>query len=387
MSVRHPLLRVFCLVLVFCGVSAHAANDTWEGGGPFAAGAGNRVINALAVGPDGFTVYAGTGSGTVFRYIQSNTAPAAFSFAAQTGVEPGAEAISNAITVAGINAPAPISLVACGSGDCAYSIDDGAWIASPGMVENGKSVRVRQTAASGYSTESVLTLDIGGVNSDFSVTTTPAPQAGVCGSAAATPTLLAPTTGLCAHGMADAVNSENGLHRWNCAGGNGGADAQCVAPGASIGGGSVTLVLDAGTCQIESARLVIPPAGGPTGVTMPFGALEFAASSCGLNGSVTVRTSYSASLANMAYWKYLGDVWTPMLPGLTGNTVQFSIADNGPFDADPASGRIVDPGGPGISAVTGADDPVPIPSLSPWSVVLLSMALAALALRTHFRRR
>lgn len=385
MSARPSRSRIFCIVLGFCGVSAHAANDTWEGTGPFATGAGNRVINALAVGPDGLTVYAGTGSGTVFRYIQSNTVPAAFSFTAQTGVVPDTEAVSNAITVAGINVPAPITLIACSGGACAYSIDGGAWVTTPGMVENGNSVRVRQTAANGYSTASVLTLDIGGVSSQFSVTTAPAPQAGFCGGAIATPTLRAPTAGLCANGTADAVNSEGGVHRWRCAGENGGADAQCEAPGASLGGGSVTLVLDAGACQIESAQLVIPPAGGPSGVTMPFGALEFAASSCGLNGSVTVRTSYSASLAGMTYWKYVGDVWTPMLPGLAGSTVQFSIVDNGPFDADPTSGRIVDPGGPGIFGVPGGA--VPIPSLSPWGVVVLSMALAALALRTRFRRR
>jgi hypothetical protein len=49
-------------------MSAIADVNQWSGSGPFATGLGNRVISALALSPDGKTVYSGTGSGTVFSY-------------------------------------------------------------------------------------------------------------------------------------------------------------------------------------------------------------------------------------------------------------------------------------------------------------------------------
>lgn len=60
----HPAL----LALGLAGAHASAATAIWEGGGPFATGVANRTIHALAVSPDGLTVYAGTGGGTMFRY-------------------------------------------------------------------------------------------------------------------------------------------------------------------------------------------------------------------------------------------------------------------------------------------------------------------------------
>ena len=48
-------------------LTALAGVGSWSGSGPFATGAGNRVITAMAVAPDG-TIYAGTDSGTVFSF-------------------------------------------------------------------------------------------------------------------------------------------------------------------------------------------------------------------------------------------------------------------------------------------------------------------------------
>ena len=180
--------------------------------------------------------------------------------------------------------------------------------------------------------------------------------AGQCGAAAGVPSLVAPTTGLCAAGTAGAVLGGAGVHEWTCAGILGGADAQCTAPGLEVatgggqgaGGGQVTATFDGPGCEVESASLQTPPAGGPAGVTMPFGVLDFALSGCTGNG-VTVTVTYSHSVAGMTYWKYIGGEWKPMPAAmLSGNTAVFTIEDNGEFDADPATGRIADPGGPGI---------------------------------------
>ena len=49
-----------------------STDNTWTGSGPFATGLGNRAITALAVDPTNpDVVYAGTGSGTVFRYLHA----------------------------------------------------------------------------------------------------------------------------------------------------------------------------------------------------------------------------------------------------------------------------------------------------------------------------
>jgi hypothetical protein len=74
---------------------------------------------------------------------------------------------SNAITVAGINTAASISIT---NGE--YSINGGSYTTAAGSVNNGNTVTVRQTSSAdpGTTTDAVLT--IGGVSDTFSVTTT-----------------------------------------------------------------------------------------------------------------------------------------------------------------------------------------------------------------------
>lgn len=98
-----------------------------------------------------------------------NTVPAAFQFVDRAGVAPGAVVVSNAITVSGIEAPAPILIF--GVEGAQYSIDGGAYTAEPGSVGNGSTVAVRLTAWPEFSTTSNATLVIGGVRDTFSVTT------------------------------------------------------------------------------------------------------------------------------------------------------------------------------------------------------------------------
>jgi hypothetical protein len=58
---------LLALVLLAAGPSPASA-QTWTGNGPFPAGPGSRTVNALAVDPATGTLYAGTGSGTVFAF-------------------------------------------------------------------------------------------------------------------------------------------------------------------------------------------------------------------------------------------------------------------------------------------------------------------------------
>ncbi|HET6419778.1 MAG TPA: Ig-like domain repeat protein [Geobacteraceae bacterium] len=61
------MLFVMLVGLITPGIVS-AGTNTWTGTGPFATGLGDRVITALALSPDGKTVYSGTASGTVFSY-------------------------------------------------------------------------------------------------------------------------------------------------------------------------------------------------------------------------------------------------------------------------------------------------------------------------------
>ncbi|WP_211219677.1 alpha/beta hydrolase [Nevskia ramosa] len=78
----------------------------------------------------------------------------------------GSVQTSNPITVAGINAASPISVVG-GS----YSVNGGAFVTTSGTVTVGQTVRVQQTASNTAGTTTVATLTIGGVSANYSVTT------------------------------------------------------------------------------------------------------------------------------------------------------------------------------------------------------------------------
>ena len=98
--------------------------------------------------------------------LATDTTPDPFTFTAQTGMALSAPITSNSITVAGINAPAAISV----SGGM-YSISGGAYTSAGGTVNNGQTVTVRVTSSASYSTTTSAALTIGGVSGTFSVTT------------------------------------------------------------------------------------------------------------------------------------------------------------------------------------------------------------------------
>ncbi|OGU06022.1 MAG: hypothetical protein A2075_22625 [Geobacteraceae bacterium GWC2_58_44] len=93
-------------------------------------------------------------------------APMSFVIAPQTGIAPGATAISNSITVSGLNAP--VSIFVSGG---QYSINGGAFTSEPGTVVNGSTVRVSLTSVADVGQVSSATLTIGDVSRTFSVTT------------------------------------------------------------------------------------------------------------------------------------------------------------------------------------------------------------------------
>jgi len=117
---------------------------------------------------------------------------------------------------------------------------------------------------------------------------------------------------------------------------------------------------------------------------MPYGALDFVVAGC-TGSSVTVQASFSGSVAGMGYWKYINGGWVSMPATLAGNTATFTIEDNGPFDADPAVGRIVDPSGPGVAAA--AAGVTAVPTLSQSATLMLAGLMGVLAFGGLSRRK
>lgn len=96
----------------------------------------------------------------------SDTTPDAFSFAGQTGAEPGVQYISNTVTITGINAAAAASV--SGGGWYKNGVYQGT---TAGTVVNGDQVAVNGTASATFGASVTTTLTIGGVAGGFTITT------------------------------------------------------------------------------------------------------------------------------------------------------------------------------------------------------------------------
>jgi len=125
--------------------------------------------------------------------VTAPSAPAPGSFNQQLGIEISTVALSNSVSVAGINWHSAISV---SGGE--YSLNGGTYLSAPGTVNNGDTVTLRQTSSASYSTRSDAVLTTGGVATAFSVTTRTPVQPGISGIPPATaltgvPYLFAPT--------------------------------------------------------------------------------------------------------------------------------------------------------------------------------------------------
>ena len=116
----------------------------------------------------------GSGSSGGSTTAASDTTPNAFTFTDQTGVAVSTEVTSAAITVAGIDAAAAISITGG-----TYQIGSGTFTNSAGTVTTGQTVKVKHTSSSSNSTATNTVLTIGGVSDTFTSTTVAAPVTGI----------------------------------------------------------------------------------------------------------------------------------------------------------------------------------------------------------------
>ncbi len=123
---------------------------------------GTLVISSSSAASPTTVVLSGTGT---------NAVPDSFSFTPLNNVSPSTVQVSNPITITGTNVPATISV----SNGAKYSINGGPYTSTPGVVSPGAQVTVQMTSSSMYGTAVTAVLTIGGVNSNFVITTGPQP--------------------------------------------------------------------------------------------------------------------------------------------------------------------------------------------------------------------
>jgi hypothetical protein len=105
-------------------------------------------------------------TGCAQHAIASTPAESSIVFAPVLSAMPGTVATSNTVQMTGISAGTPISIT---GGE--YSINGGAYTSAAGTVKNGDYVTVQVTASANYCDTTSATITIGGVATQFSVTT------------------------------------------------------------------------------------------------------------------------------------------------------------------------------------------------------------------------
>lgn len=163
------------------------------------------------------------------------------------------------------------------------------------------------------------------------------------------------------------------------------------------GTGPVTLGLDGGGEQCALANIAYEQAsaaGGtpPEGYRFLHGVVRFSTNAtCTPNGSVTITITYPSTVPAAAkFFKYgpatpgAAPTWYEHPATISGNTVTYSVTDNGQGDSNPAEGTIADPAGVAVFASSGAQA---IPTLGGWALLLLGSLLGGLGLHRVGRQR
>ncbi|VUD69256.1 hypothetical protein TDB9533_04623 [Thalassocella blandensis] len=96
---------------------------------------------------------------------EEDNIPNAFFFVPKANTPPGSEVFSNTVTIRGINVPTEIGIT---NGE--YSINGSAFTNTPSLIENGQTIMLRTLAAELFSTVKTVTLSIGSISADFTVT-------------------------------------------------------------------------------------------------------------------------------------------------------------------------------------------------------------------------
>lgn len=228
--------------------------------------------------------------------VASDTTPDAFSFTAITNSNPSLDTQSNTITIAGLNAPAALSITGG-----TYSIDGSQFTSANGTISNGQTLRLRVTASADPGETVVATVTVGDFSTNFSVTTRMPDGASTA--------------------MVDDVDNN-----------------------------PVEFMSSEGT--LNNLRTVATPMGAPSTREYPNGFFAFNIDNVAANSTVTVTITLPADARPTSYVKCNADGSSCAdFAGATfnNNVVVLTLTDNGAGDTDPREGFISDPGAPAVT--------------------------------------
>lgn len=228
--------------------------------------------------------------------VASDTTPDAFSFTAITNSNPSLDTQSNTITIAGLNAPAALSITGG-----TYSIDGSQFTSANGTISNGQTLRLRVTASADPGETVVATVTVGDFSTNFSVTTRMPDDASTA--------------------MVEDVDNN-----------------------------PVEFMSSEGT--LNNLRTVATPMGAPTTREYPNGFFAFNLDNVTANSTVTVTITLPADARPTSYVKCNADGSSCAdFAGATfnNNVVVLTLTDNGAGDNDPREGFISDPGAPAVT--------------------------------------
>lgn len=263
--------------------------------GPFAT-AGNRTYTLTCRNQGGpFATQ------SVDVNVASDTTPDSFSFTAITNSNPSLDTQSNTITIAGLNAPAALSITGG-----TYSIDGSQFTSANGTISNGQTLRLRVTASADPGETVVATVTVGDFSTNFSVTTRMPDDASTA--------------------MVEDVDNH-----------------------------PVEFMSSEGT--LNNLRTVATPMGAPTTREYPNGFFAFNLDNVTANSTVTVTITLPADARPTSYVKCNADGSSCAdFAGATfnNNVVVLTLTDNGAGDNDPREGFISDPGAPAVTPVAAS---------------------------------
>jgi hypothetical protein len=288
------------LLLLLLPWSASAAVSSWSGAGPFTTGAGNQVINALALSPDGLTVYAGTGSGTVLSYqyppsqtitfapsspVSIGASPVTLSASATSGLTAFTFATSSVNTICTVSGS---TLTITGVGTCALTASqagDTNWASASAnanvVITQGAQATLTLTAPASMSFGATATLTSSGGNGTGVVTYSAGASSG-CAVTGATLSVTDPA-GTCSVTAAKAADSS-----YNAA--MSAAASVTLSMGAqAISFGTAPTVTVGGTGTVTTT-------GGGSGIARVYASTTLAA--CTVNSSTGVVTGVAAGTNN-----------------------------------------------------------------------------------------
>jgi hypothetical protein len=111
------------------------------------------------------TVGGVNGNWTV-QTVTPDSVPDPFSFSPASGLAPRATAVSNVVTIAGINVPATVTV---NGGEA--SVNGGAFSSTPPAIANGQTLQLRGIAPAMLNASSMVTVTVGGVAATFTLST------------------------------------------------------------------------------------------------------------------------------------------------------------------------------------------------------------------------